>query len=506
MSYERKDFYVDPLNGTSANNGLTSAGYAAGITGPFGSIYDVLWGGDSDPDKYGGTSDTYYLVASTADIVSYIHKLDGTNQIAPHDAGGYDIYSSRWNATDSGLYSAFPPPKFVGVNTDIVEDGTQYIIEWQMDNGPPRNYNAVYWFGDRGIGDIWRNITWKPTIHQGVEANPPYSFEGGTGPISGVGVSRIPAIRAFTSGGAGPYFVNCIFDWSNPDFDAINNTTLIGSANPSVAAKDCTFIGHPSRQMHCIDSCSVYSQYMKIYGCRFEDWNACFLHNGGVMVMYGNIIRNCNYCIYQDSITYGTYRPCFFMNNLCYNINNDVFLFDQTANDSGTGRGQFQAMHNMFIDIGGYVMNSASGWEPYGNTPTNSGAPDHRRRWGVRRNIIQNVTQGLIGPNTLASMDGIFVGWTGGSQGGLYDNFGENVFITGMTVDIGGGDTYEWDVTITGLPEAALGISGADGYGNSADVYLGSISSGTGFISSGTSGESSSGESTPEDEQARITS
>jgi hypothetical protein len=61
-------YYVDPLNGSSANNGLTSADNAVGNTGPFGSYNDCFTG-----SIVGGITngDIVYLVASTMDYIPY---------------------------------------------------------------------------------------------------------------------------------------------------------------------------------------------------------------------------------------------------------------------------------------------------------------------------------------------------------------------------------------------------------------------------------------------------
>ena len=439
-------FYIDPLHGSSANNGLTSADNAVGNTGPFGSLYDVLWGGDADPSVYGGSGDTYYLVASTGDVLTV--SWDG----GVTGAQSYAFYNkARWFDT-AGYNSLHPPPKFIGVNTSLQEDGTLYDIQWNIAIGPPQTYGYAAFFTQRGIGEIWRNVKW--TARKG-QVN-----------------ARVPIMNTYSSGGGGPYFVNCTWDWSNPDGLDNYGPTLWASGNPSIGFKACTFLGPSEKTNLCIIRGAQYGQVCHVSGCKFDSWLAAVEIMGTSEPIYGNIIKNCQYGIRFVTTQNGGIQPI--LNNLFYNIDNDAIYIRRTSDNSYTPR----IMNNLFVDIGGYVFEAASGWGP---------ASDYL--WCIRKNVIQDATSGLLGPVADATHGGIYKGYTGD---GLYGNVSDNAFITGLTLSI----DSDFNVTISGFPSSALGLSGP--YGD------GSRSSAGAFLSSGVSGESSGG--VEETEQARVTS
>ena len=428
-------FYVDPLHGSSANNGLTSAAYAVGNTGPFGSITDVLWDGNSDPDTYGGSGDIYYLVASTGD---YIKQSDGYS--------GYRFdtspASTRWGYGVYGGYVETNMPGYgyliaIGVNEDLEEDGTRYQIQWDAD------VSNTNFFGGYGYPALFRNIEWKSVNS---------TYGGG--------------MYSFSSGGDGYYFVNCKWDWSGP---SSNSGTLWQTFNPSASFRECEFIGPgPSVSMNCIRIGAQYGQHNAVQGCKFRNWNIAYQFVGSSEPFYGNIIKDCNYGVYY---TAGTSNLHFISNNLFYNITNDAIYLGNSTNYTP------HIAHNLIVDCGGYAINCGSSFLPFND-----------RFFRVARNVVQNATSGLYGPDLLTAGGGIYNGHTGD---GLYSCIEDNVIITGLTLSV----DDNFNVTISGFPESALGLSGPSGV---------APSSAGSFFTSGTSGEASG--SATETEQARVTS
>ena len=449
-------FYIDPLHGSSGYDGTTSADNISGTVGPFGSLYDVLWGGDADPAKFGGSGDTYYLVGSTTDALPPMTYSGGVFG----GARDYNFYSntSRWGMPTDYIDSS-NPPKFIGLNTSLEEDGSLYDLRWQIDAGPNAAdggwYGFATFFTNRGIGAIWRNLKWTCV------------------PSATTVSARLGRMRSYTSGGGGDYFINCTWDWTNPE--GLDNTfgiVLWASANPSASFKNCTFLGTSSNNNSCIDASAQYGQHNAVIGCKFRNWNRPVWHNGDGYAIYGNIFDDCNYGVYADTNLSSTNKKPI-MNNLFYNINNDGIYFD----DPNDNQGSAIIMHNLFVNIGGYAFNCASGWGP---------ADD--QYWCFRKNVVQDATSGMLGPDVLASHGGVYVGMTGDV---LYGNISENVTITGLTMDI---DT-DFNVTISGFPSSALGITGTLG--------LGANSSAAGFLSSGESGGVAG--AVVESEQGRVT-
>ena len=440
-------FYIDPLHGSSANNGLTSAAYATGGTGPFGSLYDVLWGGDADPDKFGGSGDTYYLVGSTADILTVYWDGGVTG------ANSYNLYTTRWQPGSSDFIDVCKPAKFIGVNTNLEEDGTQYDIQWYINVGPPQTYGFAMFFTQRQNGEVFKNIKWTP------RGDPAYN-------------GRLGGMRSYTSGGGGPYLVNCTFDWTNPDALDDFNPTIWNDRNPSASFFNCTFLGPSGNGAKAINVASQYGQHGYLVGCKFRNFNIAYEYEGQPDPCYGNIFEDCNYGIYVSNSS-SSNSPWVVANNLFYNIANDAIYISET----GTGNVPI-VQNNLFVDIGGYAIESTATWNP-----------SRYYMWCFRRNVIQNATSGPVGVNIASLKNGIFNGFTGD---GVYGNISDNVVITGLTLSI----DSDFGVTISGFPSSALGLSG--GYG------VGSRSSGAGFLTSGVSGESEGAVSEPE--QARVTS
>ena len=368
-------FYVDPLHGSSANNGLTSAAYAVGNTGPFGSITDVLWDGDSDPDKFGGSGDIYYMVASTGDYVSTGSYNNYRFDTSPANARwGYNVYNGYIETNFDGYGHLI----MIGVNEDLEEDGTRYQIQWDASASNGHRMFTGYFYPF-----VWRNIE-----------------------VKSVDSTNAGYMYYWTSGSDGPYFINCKFDWSTPSL----STTLFLYTNPSSSFKQCEFIGNGGGTALRIGA--QYGQHCHVVGCKFRDWDIPYRFEGGSQPFYGNIIKDCGYGVYYGS---GATTLHVIMNNLFYNITNDAIYLGNSSYCP-------QIMHNLIVDCGGYAFNSGSSW-----------VPNNDRFFRIARNVVQNATSGVYGTDLISSAGGIYFGSTGD---GLYANIEDNVEITGLTLSV----------------------------------------------------------------------
>jgi hypothetical protein len=139
-----RNFYVDPLNGSSSYDGTTSAGNISGTVGPFSSLTDVLWNG-GDGSTRGGTGDVFFLVASTGDLILADDYYSYSFQDTPR--WGYNTYDA--DTTDP----YYKPPVFIGVDTDLNVLGTgpgdpsatRYAINWHNTTSTQRSF-----FTERG--------------------------------------------------------------------------------------------------------------------------------------------------------------------------------------------------------------------------------------------------------------------------------------------------------------------------------------------------------------------
>jgi len=122
-------FYIDPLNGSTAYDGTTSADNISGTAGPFGSLYDVLWGGDADPSVYGGSGDTYYLVASTGDVGA-TGEIGSTGPTGPSGPSKYVagfLYDGRGSNVATGTKTNVVRP--------VEQDSTVSDIHIRLSSG-----------------------------------------------------------------------------------------------------------------------------------------------------------------------------------------------------------------------------------------------------------------------------------------------------------------------------------------------------------------------------------
>lgn len=449
----QREFYIDPLNGDSSYDGTTSAANISGSVGPFASLTDVLWNGGDGSTK-GGTGDIFYLVASTGDL------------ILPTD--GYYSYgfnsSSRWGYTTTGVMNDpyKVPPTFIGVDTNLKplddienlakKDSPRYTIYWHNTSG------TQYEFFDERGAHIWNNVAWISTS---------------TG-------SRNGMMHYFTSGGNGPNFINCKFDFSQSQ--SSYSGKLFSSSNTSASFKHCVLIGPGSSTgMDATRVGAPYSQHSNFIGNVFDGWDTCIQHVGGTNVIIDNIFTNSDTGIwmYSEPSTQGILTIA---NNLFYNL-------DENGIDcGGNTRHPCLTYHNLFIDIGQYGIAGESGFAVY----TSSGQGSYLAKNRVERNVFQNCTSGVFDTNIPTS----FLGVTGD---GCFNSWVNNIEVTGLTLTL----DSNYGITLEMIPSSVFMRNSKDLFG----VTLSSPSTPIGkFFNTGVSGDSSGGGSSEESEQGRITS
>ena len=380
-----RTFYIDPLHGSSANDGLTSAEFASGTNGPFGSLTDVWWNGNCA--DHGGSGDTFFCVASTADVIG-----DGTST----QYLGYSFNDSvRW-AYNVHLNKKMEEyqPQFVGVNENLVEEeNTHYTIEWR----PPylSGSNQYKFFDDYSADISFRQLEWKCIGYDG-------------------------AMYYHTSGGHGFYFVDCIFDWSGVEDANVTSGSIFSSGNPSTSVKNCTFIGAGDRQKTAMNIGAIYGQHSASYGCRYENWNTAFVQRAGNLsgCFMGNIVKNCNTGVYGGVVSGLGGGHTLVMNNLFYDVDKPVDI---------AGKLGARIMNNLMIDVGSYALADSSG-------TTNFDLTTGLIYFCFRRNIIQNATSGIIAPEIIAFQNGSLIGYTGPNS--MWGNISDNKVVTGLTLDI----------------------------------------------------------------------
>lgn len=446
----QREFYIDPLNGSTSYDGTTSAANISGTQGPFKSITNVLWEGGDGSTK-GGTGDVFYLVASTGDLV----YADDYSSYSFQDTArwGYNTY----NVDITDPY--YKPPVFIGVdeNLNVLGTGpgdpsaTRYVINWHNTTSTQREF-----FNERGT-HIWNNVEWLSTS---------------TGGRNGM-------MYYFTSGGNGPYYINCKFDFSQTQTSYSND--LFSSSNPSASFRDCIFLGPGvDSSMNCLKIGSIYGQHNEVLNCKFDGWDVAFQYIATGM-FYGNIIKNCGTGFLLGYDTPFGQGLTEITNNLFYNITNNAIDFD--------GRARFWGFicNNLMVDIGGYAFAGGdANFFDYGSAQGSN--------WGksqAKRNVIQNATQGVYDAYIPAS----FLGVTGDA---FLGNFVDNVSVTGLTLSI----DSNFGVTLESIPSSAFMRNSKDLFG----ATLNAPSTPLGFLlNTGASGESSGG-SSQEPEQGRVVS
>ena len=444
-----RNFYIDPLNGSSSYDGTTSAGNISGTVGPFSSLTDVLWNGGDGSTK-GGTGDVFFLVASTGDLIL---------------ATDYYSYSfqdtARWGYAIAGLvddpYSK--PPLFIGVDTDLnplndepgLPSANRYTVNWH--NTANTNYT---FFTERGT-HVWNNVAWVSTNAGG----------------------RNGQMFYFTSGGNGPYYINCKFDFSTSSTYYPN--ALFHTGNASASFKSCIFLGPgEASSMNCIQIGSIYGQHSDVIDCKFDGWDIAQV-NYGQRVFHGNIVKNCGTGYLIGSNSTQLQGAAEITNNLFYNITNNAIDFNGVSAYFGF------IYNNLFVDIGGYAF--AGGGSGFFNTTGALHA--YMGKCQAKRNVIQNATSGVYDAYIPAS----FLGVTGEN---FLGNFVDNVSITGLTLSI----NSDFGVTLGSIPSSVFMRDSKNLFG----ATLSAPTTPLGFLlNTGVSGESSGG-SSQEPEQGRVVS
>jgi len=450
----QREFYIDPLHGDSSYDGTTSAANISGSAGPFASLTDVLWNGGDGSTK-GGTGDIFYLVASTGDLIL---PTDGYYSYDFQDTArwGYNTY----NAILEDGYKV--PPTFIGVDTNLEpldnienlgkKDSPRYTIYWHNTSGTQYEF-----FNARGT-HFWNNVAWISTS---------------TG-------SRNGLMYYYTSGGNGPYYNNCKFDFSQSQSNYSND--LFSSSNPSSSFKHCVFLGPGAASgMDATRIGAAYGQHSNFIGNVFDGWDRCIRHVTGTIVITDNIFTNSNKGVYMDSGP-STQGVLTISNNLFYNLD------DSAIDCNSQTRNPCLTYHNLFVDVGGYGVEGGSNFAIY----TSSGQGAYLAKNRVERNVFQNCTQGVFDTNIPTS----FLGVTGD---GCFNSWVNNVEVTGLTLTM----DSNHGITLELIPSSVFMKNSKDLFGatlSSPSTPLGK------FFNTGVSGDSSGGGSSEESEQGRITS
>jgi len=338
-------YWVDPLDGDSANSGTT-------YTDAFGSFLDIF-----DGSLVGGLTrgDLVNLIASTADNVDTYITVSGNRDDGDYMASlGRDGTTSSWK-----IFHAVNP-------TTLQEDGTKYIL------GARNDQYATMMGGAGWEYYIWNNIEFVGFMH------------------------------SYTSGAYGMIFNNCIFSDGHP---SIQNYTgpiqsmYVGNQNHSFT--DCLFINRGYNSNHDVGvrfGGGLYSGPNQVFSnCEFrnfseaacmdynsqEFYNCRFINNGYALKpgtsrtrnSYNKII-NCifegNDVDYQWPVYYGGIEANFWMKNIHINCGGYNIEFNNSGtmsliNERRLSRSVFRS--NIYKNV---YQNSTSGFNdvPMGSTLT----------------------------------------------------------------------------------------------------------------------------------------
>lgn len=346
-------YYVDPLHGSSANNGLSS-GTA------LGSFFDFFNGALPELGSAMGVTngDLVYLMASTAD-----NYPDGYFGSGGWTAGsGYNTF-----LTNPDYGSTGGMVRFIGVNpTTLEEDGTQYVIAGSNNRYRPRFYNV------RPQGFVFRNCT----IVGGWWI---YSSGGGHAYIN---CQFADAYGGITKDAAGaPFYLdNCNFLFRNCRAFSTGASPYYTAFSQRDGSVYSTGGGY--------DSCEFYNftatngalnnlRMATVYNCRFKDCTTAvkfeYRSNRGAHQMFNCLIDNTSsHAIRQDAY-HSTY------------VNHPK---------------KVQFIGNMFNDIGGYIFDytSTSATEVDIVVPADATNIGQREADGFldwEGNVYQNVSSGV---------------------------------------------------------------------------------------------------------------
>lgn len=358
-------YYVDPLAGSSANNGLSSGT-------PFGSYFDCFNGA-----LVGGLTngDVVYLMASTVD--------NYPDQNFNFGLSGYDFGST------GGIV------RVIGVNpSTLLEDGTKYVMSGRDNQYSPRFGNSNH------SGFVYKNCVivgkWHTYTGAGKSAYVNCWFTDAYG-----GITHTSASTPFYEDNSDNLFRDCRFfsTGSSPNYS-------------SASSRDGNVYGGDAR----FESCSFFNfsdfallnqRDSNITDCRFKDCGGAaqfeYRSNRGSHHVFNCIIDNTtDDAFQQDELTSGRYdhpKPVRFYGNLFNNIGGYMFYY----------REPLATEVNYWVpsDVGGIGQREADGnidWEG---------------------NIYQNVTNGVHSlPFNQAVIDRGWhatAGYTSASFGLTYD-------------------------------------------------------------------------------------
>ena len=357
------DYWVDPLDGNTANSGTT---YTAALS----SFVDIFNGNLSGGITRG---DRVFLMATTGD------NADATITV-PVDDGAYAA-SQGIEGTTMGWR------QFRGVNpSTLQEDGTKYIL------GTRNNQYASM------IGKMERLCFYN--------------------------IEFVGHLHVYTSGNGGVIFRYCIFSDGHPLIP--NYTGPIRSAymgNAAHSFSECLFInrGYNSNHTQAIRSGgSVYSSQQDYTNCEFRGFedHAIYLDNN-------SLLYNCRFIdngvghyqtpnMNRDSKSHTT--NCFFENNDIDIIWNNI---RNTTREMPMVRSHLGNVHN---NCGGYNIQWGEVSYPI-SSMTSWRSQRNLGFWNIDGNIYQNSTSGYS-DKSFAGTTFEQLGWCIQDKGWTYGVFG----------------------------------------------------------------------------------
>ena len=389
------DYWVDPLDGASANSGLT---YTDAL-GSFKHIFDgSLSGGIT-----GG--DTVFLMATTGDdINTTLYAPLPSNQ---HPFNGFEGTTMNWRQ----LRAVNP--------TTLQEDGTKYII------GGRNNQYSTFMYGN-WAGFLFCNIEIVGFVH------------------------------SYTSGSNGSIFSHCIFSDGHPLFP--NYTLPIRSfyvANQLHTFNECLFINRGYNSIHAravYFGGNAYGTNQSFTNCEFRNFSAYAFETS-----ICNVLHNCRFINNGTAISgaggSGRYTNMHITN--CFFENNGTDIeWERMSAGVGLIPNSKTVLSNVHNNCQGYNI-VWGGANPVVRITSWRGAGDRSTfKSHIQGNIYQNSTSGYsdtvlagttyeqLGWNTQDR------GWTSGVFGTTFDTGG----VTGATrIMVGTADAHNFKVSNIGV-------------------------------------------------------
>ena len=359
-------YWVDPLDGDSANSGTT-------YTDAFGSFLDIF-----DGSLVGGLTrgDLVNLIASTADDVNASISVSGNTDTGDYMASlGRDGTTSSWK-----IFHAVNP-------TTLQADGTKYIL------GTRNNQYGAMMHGAGWEYYIWNNIEFVGFAH------------------------------SYTSGSHGMVFNNCIFSDGHPSIQNYTNPRRsIYQGNQNHSYTDCLFINRGYNSNHDVGveyGGGLYSGPNPIYAnCEFRNFAeaACSKYNS-------QEFYNCRFINNGYALQPPTSRTRRSANKIinCVFEGNDVD-FQWPAYYAGIDA--LFVCKNIHINCGGYNLEFNNG----GTIPYIVENRQTRVTFGsiIHKNVYKNSTSGYTDVPVGSTLEYMAwyrekEGWTSGSFGLTFD-------------------------------------------------------------------------------------